>query len=161
LNRDEALARLAKKYFQSHSPATIYDFSWWSGLTVAESKNAIYLIDNELIKENFDGKLYYISQSSKTQLQLAENMHFLPSFDEYIIAYKCREAVLPTKHQSKAFTKNGIFFPTILYNGNIVGVWNKTLKSKNVKIDIDFFEKGFSPPKPIIEQAEKRYRLFL
>ena len=33
LERDEALAELAGRYFASHGPATLKDFAWWSGLT--------------------------------------------------------------------------------------------------------------------------------
>jgi hypothetical protein len=35
LARDEALAELTRRYFTSHGPATVQDFAWWSGLTVA------------------------------------------------------------------------------------------------------------------------------
>jgi hypothetical protein len=33
LPKDESLARLANIYFSSHSPATLRDFAWWSGLS--------------------------------------------------------------------------------------------------------------------------------
>ena len=36
LSREEGLCRLAKLYFASHGPATIQDFSWWSGLSAGE-----------------------------------------------------------------------------------------------------------------------------
>jgi len=38
LDRDEALAELTKRYYQSHGPATVRDFAWWSGLTVADAR---------------------------------------------------------------------------------------------------------------------------
>jgi hypothetical protein len=41
LTKEEALARLAKKYFASHGPATLPDFVWWSGLSVGEAKRAL------------------------------------------------------------------------------------------------------------------------
>ena len=31
MDRDEALGELVKRYFQSHGPATVRDFVWWSG----------------------------------------------------------------------------------------------------------------------------------
>jgi hypothetical protein len=40
LDRDEALGELATRYFQSHGPATIRDFVWWSGLTTPDAKRA-------------------------------------------------------------------------------------------------------------------------
>lgn len=39
--RDAALALLARHYFQSHGPATAQDFSWWSGLTMADARAGI------------------------------------------------------------------------------------------------------------------------
>ena len=41
LSRDEALAELTGRYFRSHGPATIRDFVWWSGLTIADAKRGL------------------------------------------------------------------------------------------------------------------------
>src|SRR5436190_24282070 len=38
LDRDEALAEIAKRYFQSHAPATVADFAWWSGLKMSDAR---------------------------------------------------------------------------------------------------------------------------
>jgi hypothetical protein len=38
--RDEAVVRLLQLYLHSHAPTTLADFSWWSGLTLTESKPA-------------------------------------------------------------------------------------------------------------------------
>ncbi|WP_252864807.1 DNA glycosylase AlkZ-like family protein [Capnocytophaga ochracea] len=45
---DEALKRLAQKYFRSHSPASLEDFTWWSGLPKMQCKKAIEGIASEL-----------------------------------------------------------------------------------------------------------------
>ena len=37
IQRDEALTKLAVRYFTSHGPATLKDFVWWSGLTVRDA----------------------------------------------------------------------------------------------------------------------------
>ena len=49
--KEEALATLALTYFQSHGPATIHDFSWWSGLTIAEAKNAVQSLGTQIESE--------------------------------------------------------------------------------------------------------------
>ena len=41
LARDDALGELARRYFTSHGPATVADFVWWSGLTVADTKRGL------------------------------------------------------------------------------------------------------------------------
>jgi hypothetical protein len=160
LNHDEALALLAHDYFQSHSPATIYDFAWWSGLSLTDSRTALHLIENELTKELFENQTYFIHKSLNTHLKFIESLQLLPAFDEYIIAYRDRTAVIATEYQPKAFTKNGLFFPIVLHNGKAVGVWNKSLKNNDLKIDYDWFEKDCSVTKSLLEKAENRYRIF-
>ena len=56
ITKDEALAKLANKYFQSHSPATLEDFTWWSGLSVTEARQAIDYINSSLLKEQLDNQ---------------------------------------------------------------------------------------------------------
>src|SRR3984893_1871582 len=41
LERAEAVAELACRYFASHGPATLTDFAWWSGLTVADGRRGL------------------------------------------------------------------------------------------------------------------------
>ena len=52
LNKEESLKELTKLYFQSHGPALIKDFSWWSGLILKESKAGIDLNKPKLVSEN-------------------------------------------------------------------------------------------------------------
>src|SRR3954453_21996617 len=40
-DRDRALAELMLRYFTSHGPATIADFTWWSGLTAADTRRGL------------------------------------------------------------------------------------------------------------------------
>jgi len=49
--REEALAKLAIRYFTSHCPATVEDFIWWSGLNITDGKHAL-----EMVKKNFKFK---------------------------------------------------------------------------------------------------------
>jgi hypothetical protein len=48
-SRDEALGELARRYFQSHGPATVHDFAWWSGLTMGEARRGAGAVDSELV----------------------------------------------------------------------------------------------------------------
>ncbi len=48
LSGDEALAELTRRYFASHGPATVKDFSWWSGLTLTQVREGLALVDGEL-----------------------------------------------------------------------------------------------------------------
>ena len=55
LSRDEALATLATRYFRSHTPATLQDFVWWSGLSLSEARRAMGSIHADLETGRFGG----------------------------------------------------------------------------------------------------------
>jgi hypothetical protein len=61
LSNDESLAKLTLKYFTSHGPATIADFSWWSGLTQSEIKKGLELNKPHLEKIEIEKKTYWFA----------------------------------------------------------------------------------------------------
>ncbi|MBC2286252.1 winged helix DNA-binding domain-containing protein [Listeria farberi] len=113
--REEALKELAKRYIQSHAPATLKDFCFWSGLTVTDAKIAL----EDFTKE---GDLYL-----SNTIENNSPVHTVPlaGFDEWIIGYMDRSIILPKKWQESIITKNGIFRPSIISDGQVVGKWEK------------------------------------
>lgn len=160
LHKEEALAKLAKKYFSSHSPASLQDFVWWSGLAISEAKQAIGLIDKELITDKFESCQMYVHESCR-ELSCEDVFHFLPSYDEYLISYKDRTDVLNLDHYSKAFNNYGIFYPVIVHNGKVVGNWTKSVKKGQVEIETSFFDKKTKVRKDLIKKAEGKYKSFI
>src|SRR5262249_24867384 len=59
MERDEALAELARRYFTSHGPATLQDLVWWSGLTTADARAGLEMAKPYLANETVDGKTYW------------------------------------------------------------------------------------------------------
>lgn len=161
LHKDEALAELARRYFRSHSPASLQDFLWWSGLTITETRKAINLISTELNKDRFASQELFVHQSWVDHQPCDDVLHFLPPFDEYLISYKDRSAALNPKHYPKAFNNFGTFYPVILHNGKIIGNWEKVTKKGEVTIETTFFEKGTKVEKKLLEEAEKKYSSYL
>ena len=53
------MTELTRRYFTSHGPATLQDFGWWSGLTLADGKAGIEMAGEHLDKGTFDGKTYW------------------------------------------------------------------------------------------------------
>ena len=160
LQKDEALALLANKYFQSHSPASIQDFTWWSGLSIFDSKYAINLISSNLCKERFGDIIFYIHKLYNEATKFLDSACLLPSFDEYLISYKDRTAVIDAQHQPKAFTNNGIFRPIVMYNGKIIGTWRKVVKKEMISIEISAFENKKEQKKEVLKKIESKYLLF-
>ena len=131
MERDEMLMLLARKYFQSHSPATFEDYVWWSGLTASECRKGMELLGSELRKERWMDYEFYLHESCRTRGFRKGVSHLLPPFDEYLIGYKSRELSLSPVHTHHAHTNNGIFFPIIAHDGIVCGNW--TPWEKNLK----------------------------
>jgi DNA glycosylase AlkZ-like len=123
--RDEAYAELARRYFTSHGPATLTDFGWWSGLAAADARSALEMARGDLQSERIDGVLYWHNERSAPAVarDTVVSLHavLLPPYDEYTVAYRDRGAVLDPRH--KAAARHGIFNPTILLKGRVIGTW--------------------------------------
>lgn len=161
LHKEEALAKLATMYFQSHSPASLNDFVWWSGLPITEARHAINLINSQLIVDKLDSQDLYVHQSYNECTECTDIVHLMPPYDEYLISYKDRTAVLDLDHHPKAFTNYGIFYPVVLYNGKIAGNWKKSIKKGQLTIETTFFDKKLKVSGKLLKEAEERYKEFL
>ena len=106
-SREEALARLVRIYFRSHSPATLADFTWWSGLTATEARRAVASIAEELTTEHFGDREFFVFRNAAAAAP-CDTTHLLPAYDQYLIGYKDRSDVL-AHLQSLQLPRN---FPT-------------------------------------------------
>ena len=161
LTKEEALAKLAQRYFESHGPATLLDFSWWSGFSPTICKQAINAIKLRLNSLEIDNQTFWFGNELLAQNNFRESVHFLPAFDEILISYKTREASILEEHQPKAFTNNGIFKPIILENSKVIGTWKRTLKKDHGKIETQFFHETENHKKAILFEGIKGFENYL
>lgn len=157
-SKEESLIMLTEKYFQSHGPATLKDYVWWSGLTNAEAKEGIALLEGKIksikIKEDV---LWYIDIPE--ELKNDKTIYLLPNFDEYTVSYNNREALISEGNKNRV--GNPLFSNTIIINGQVCGIWKRTIKPKAVIITPDIFEELTTAKKKQLEQAEQRFKKFL
>lgn len=161
LTKEEALAKLAQRYFESHGPATLLDFSWWSGFPPTICQKSINAIELQLNCITIDNQQYWFKKEITDADNFRESVHFLPAFDEILISYKTREASFNTEHQSKVFTNNGIFKPIILENGKVIGIWKRTIKKDHVKIETEFFKDFETDKKQVLFEGIKSFETYL
>jgi hypothetical protein len=161
LQRDEALAELAKRYFTSHGPATLHDFIWWSGLTTRDAKAAIELAKSYLVGEEIDGLSYWLAPAHPMRKINSSAAYLLPPYDEYTVAYIDRTAVLNPNYNRQVNTGNGIFNPIIVYRGQVVGNWKRSIKKDKVEISLTPYETFNEEENQAIAGAADRYAEFL
>jgi hypothetical protein len=148
LEREEALAELTRRYFTSHGPATVHDFAWWSGLTITDTRRGLEMTKADLEREQVDGVDYWMSPDDGREGDTA-GVYLLPGYDEYFIAYRNRDAVIQPEHAGRVVPGgNGVFQPTLVIDGQVVGTWRRTVKKRGVDI-------AFSPFTPLDDLDER------
>lgn len=162
LEREAALAELARRYFGSHGPATLQDFVWWSGLKVSEAREGLEAVSSRLVKETVDGKAYWMPPDMPAPSRASAGIYLLPAFDEYMLGYQDRSAALDPSHAQKIVPGgNGMFLPTIVSNGQVVGTWKRTLKKKTVVVTPSPFTSLTKAEARAFPAAIERYGQFL
>lgn len=161
LTKVEALAKLARKYFASHYPATIQDFIWWSGLSVGNAKQALETIKSDFTSEIISSQLYWFPHFSSIRRRIQESVYLLPAYDEFLISYKDRSASLPFRSKNKTVSNNGIFRPVIVVNGQVAGIWKRAIKKDKVLVETEMFDQPGKTTKSLIEKAAIQYGQFL
>jgi hypothetical protein len=139
LDRDEALAELTTRYFTSHGPATIQDFVWWSGLTVADAKVGLALVTSHLLQETINGQTYWFSPSTSPMQDLFQTAYLLPNYDEYTVGYTDRSAIFDALHTNKLDPRAGLLTNTMVLDGQVVGTWKRAFKKNVVVIEANPF----------------------
>jgi len=162
ITRGEAIGRFAEKFFKSHGPATIHDFSWWSGLTLTECRAGLEVISLKLIKESVNNQDYWMDSKMVGQETKPGTIYLLPGFDEYLLGYKDRSGMIADEHVKHVFAAgNAIFKNTIVIDGKVAGTWRRTIKKNEVIIEPYFFVAMKKSYQRIFEEEVERYAAFL
>jgi hypothetical protein len=162
LEKDEALAELARIYFTGHGPAALRDFIWWSGLKVSDAKTGIDMISERLTKETMCGTDYWMLQETPAKRDVQPDVHLLPGFDEYLLGYKNRDDVLdPTDANKIAPGRNGMFLSSIVINGRVAGLWKRTADRKSVMLMMNPFAPLKKNSIRSIAMAAERYGRYI
>jgi hypothetical protein len=163
LERDEALSELARRYFTSRGPATLQDFAGWSGLTVGDARAGLEAVKSQLVQDTRTDEQYWRSSSTPSEPANSPTVHLLPGFDEYLLGYKDRSAVLDPQQAHKVSPgKNGVFYPTIVIDGRIAGLWKRSFKKGAVIISPDpFYNALTAAEEHAFMAAAQRYAEYL
>jgi hypothetical protein len=141
LDRDEALAELARRYFTSHGPATARDFAWWSGLTIKDAQRAAESAGT-LEFESIGGVVHWSGKNTDASPFKSSSGLLLPNYDEYLIAYKDRAPFVDASRAANIVARsNGAFANHLAIDGCLAGSWSRTLKTTSVLIEVAPYKK--------------------
>lgn len=117
LDRDIALAELARRYLAGHGPADHRDLARWAGLPLRDARAGLGAIAAELVERD-DGLVDLAGRPTAEPLPAPR---LLGAFDPLLLGWTSREEVVgPHK---MLVTMNGIFRPFALVQGRAVSIW--------------------------------------
>ena len=156
LKKEEALAELTSRYFKSRGPATIRDFTTWSGLTIADCKKGIEMIKSLLENETIEQKQYFFIPKVSSPDKQADRIYLLPIYDEFVMGYKDRSAIMTLKVNAP-FRYDCM----IVYNGQVVGTWKRTISKNTIEMEYDFFKPLNRLENKIFDKAINHFSEFM
>ncbi|HYW23913.1 MAG TPA: winged helix DNA-binding domain-containing protein [Terriglobales bacterium] len=136
LDRDDALAELARRYFTSHGPAQLPDFTWWSGLTAAAARRALDLAGPDLAHELIDGRSYWRAPDERRPAPAGPLVHLLPNYDELLVAYRDRSAALDPGLDLSSLPRGSILTNVVVVDGRVRCGWQRRPSGGRVVVEV-------------------------
>ena len=158
LDGDEALAELATRYFGSHGPATDRDLAWWASITLGDARRGIAAAEGLELRD-FGGVGHHLASGLEPA---ASGVHALPGFDEYLLGYQDRSAAVAAEFAQRIVPgSNGMFLPTVIVDGEVVGTWKRTDRAALATVELSEFTGLTKTARAGVERALRRYGAFV
>lgn len=164
-DREQAIAELARRYMTGHGPASLRDFAGWGRLTVTDARRGLEDAGQHLESAEADGVRYWFAPDGFARDGdglPGDSVRLLPGFDEFILGYKDRSAVLAAEHSERIVPGgNGMFRATVLVNGRVAGTWSVTRRAREQRIIIEPFT-GIDPRlHDLLDKEADRYGRYI
>jgi hypothetical protein len=117
VDRERALAELARRYLAGHGPASDRDLARWAGLPLRDARAGLEAIAGELDQRD-DGLVDLAKRSPVAELPPPR---LLGPFDPLLLGWADRAPILGD--EQSVVTMNGIFKPIALVEGRAVATW--------------------------------------
>jgi hypothetical protein len=131
LTGEEALGELALRFFAGHGPATVQDLARWAGITLRDARAGLAVARPGLTALEVDGVEHLLDPETPDRLAScrdeARDLLLLPGFDEFVLGYGDRRAILDAEFAARIVPGgNGMFRSTVVHDGRVVGTWQWT-----------------------------------
>lgn len=161
--RDEsdALREIALRFVRSHGPVTHQDLARWAGIAGGSAKRALSANDDAITPVDVGGVTMWAATDQVAVGDVPAAVA-LPGFDEFMLGYKNRSAVLADESKDLIVPgNNGVFRPTLVLDGQVVATWRRTPRAKADVISIETFRPLTRPQQKKAESAFEAHSRYL
>jgi hypothetical protein len=155
---------ILRKFLRAYGPATLSDFSHWSGIPMQQVKPLRALLDSEMVEIPGEKKTGFLLREDLDVLNgspvTTASIRLLPNFDSFLLAHREKDHLLAEKHYKRVYRNQGWISPVVLIGGAIAGVWSYKLQGKKLLVNIEPFGKPSKTQRVGIEQEAESLALF-
>ena len=158
LDRDEALAEIAHRYFTGHGPATDRDLAYWATLTITDVRRGLAAVGDRLARFEHDGRTFWHAIDSDPPA-MTGSAHLLQILDEMYRGYQDSRWVLDAAQLvgRERETSTGI----ALLDGQIGAAMTRRIAPKEVVFDLAPFRALDARERAALDVVAARYGQFL
>ena len=160
----EAKRILLRRYLHAYGPATVRDFSFWSGMPMPEARSVLSPLANELAEVELNGARCFLLQKDLPRFKRAKQtgrVRLLPAFDPYLLAHSVKDHLVEPRHYKRVYRNQGWISPVVLINGEIAGTWSHRISRGRLEVDLQPFTRLTSEARQQIEEEITRLAEFL
>jgi hypothetical protein len=156
ISEAEAQQILWRRFLRAYGPATLQDFSHWTGLLMKEAKTIWEARPEELLEVSVEGEKAFLLREDYDLL--ANNspegqvLRLLPLFDPYLLAHADKKHLVSPAQYKRVYRNQGWISPVILLDGKIIGVWSYARRAKRWALEVEPFKKFSKAVRARIEE---------
>lgn len=160
LTREEAIVELARRYFQSHAPATELDYRWWSGLGAADARRGIDALGDALERAALGDSTCLLWRAADTVRPSSTTAHLLQPFDEMVVAYSESRHAVDAAELVRQRKPDGLLTRSVLVGGQVAGRWSRTLDRRH-QLRLELLRPLTTRERGAVAAAVDRFAAFL
>lgn len=141
VDETEARVELLRRYLRAYGPATLKDFAYWCGISMAEAGAIRPLLEAELVDQNGLLLLRADLKTFEAGAGRVSSVHLLPHFDVYLLAHSRKDHLVEERFYKRVFRSQWWISPVVLIDGRIAGVWAYELGRQSIEVGIELFSR--------------------
>jgi uncharacterized protein YcaQ len=161
---DDAKQIVLRRYLASYGPATLRDFSHWSGIGMAEARPIWDGVREEMTEVSVENEKAFVLAKDLETIRNADFdgsvLRLLPSFDSFLLAHAEKDHVIEAPHYKRVFRQAGWISPVILLNGRAIGLWSYTKSRERLSVKAEFLKDATKSVRKLLEAEVVRLGIF-
>lgn len=139
---DDPLAEIARRYLAAYAPATMADFKRWSGLGVAQVKQAWAAVAQECVPVRLpEGEALMLERQAPLLASPPDEptVRLLPRYDSYLLGYESRAFMVAEAFAKRVHPGGGLIRACVIIDGEAKANWKLEKRRAGLRVLVEPF----------------------